>query len=98
MNFDGNVNEINVKKESLTEILRDIKNTIDGGLDTTKTTDPQKSDEVNTKKKKDEKDLLEIAKEKGLSALSADEQAKLKASNPQRQRKSRADTAYKRDL
>ncbi|HDZ5085451.1 TPA: hypothetical protein RTH03_000734 [Campylobacter jejuni] len=84
VNFDGNVNEFDVKKESLTEILRDMKNTIDGGLDATKIIDPQKSDdEVKAKRKKDEKDLLEIAKEKGLSALSADEQAKLKASNPQ---------------
>ncbi|EGA3414416.1 hypothetical protein H5O49_001588, partial [Campylobacter coli] len=38
---------------------------------------------IKEKDEKDDKDLLEIAKEKGLSALSADEQAKLKASNPQ---------------
>lgn len=89
VNFDGNINEFDVKKESLTDILRDIKNASGGSADATKITDPQKSDEndeVKIKKKKDEKDvkdLLEIAKEKGLSALSADEQAKLKASNPQ---------------
>lgn len=86
VNFDGNVNEFDVKEESSTEILIDIKNASGGGADTTKITDPQKSDEndeVKVKKKKDDKDLLEIAKEKGLSALSADEQAKLKASNPQ---------------
>ena len=79
-------NEFDVKEESSTEILIDIKNASGGGADTTKITDPQKSDEsdeVKVKKKKDDKDLLEIAKEKGLSALSADEQAKLKASNPQ---------------
>lgn len=89
VNFDGNINEFDVKKESLTDILRDIKNASGGSADATKIPDPQKSDEndeVKIKKKKDEKDvkdLLEIAKEKGLSALSADEQAKLKASNPQ---------------
>lgn len=86
VNFDGNVNEFDVKEESSTEILIDIKNALGGGADTTKITDPQKSDEndeVKVKKKKDDKDLLEIAKEKGLSALSADEQAKLKASDPQ---------------
>lgn len=86
VNFDGKVNEFDVKEESSTEILIDIKNASGGGADTTKITDPQKSeenDEVKVKKKKDDKDLLEIAKEKGLSALSADEQAKLKASDPQ---------------
>ena len=89
VNFHGNVNEFDVKEESLTDILRDIKNATGGSADATKITDPQKSnenDEVKVKKKKDEKDdkdLLEIAKEKGLSALSADEQAKLEASNPE---------------
>ncbi|MBC5857325.1 hypothetical protein Cjcuy013_02960 [Campylobacter jejuni] len=89
VNFDGNVDEFDVKEESLTEILRDIKNASGGSADATKITDPQKidkNDEVKVKKKKDEKDdkdLLQIAKEKGLSTLSADEQTKLKASNPQ---------------
>ncbi|MBZ7957954.1 hypothetical protein [Campylobacter molothri] len=86
VNFDGNVNKFDVKKESLTEILKDIKNASGGSADATKIIDPQKSDKndkVKVKKKKDDKDLLEIAKEKGLSALKADEQAKLKASNPQ---------------
>ncbi|MBO0066612.1 hypothetical protein, partial [Listeria monocytogenes] len=71
------------------EILNDISK-ISGRANAMQTIDPQKiykKDDsgvtIKEKDEKDDKDLLEIAKEKGLSALSADEQAKLKASNPQ---------------
>ncbi|HEG2285488.1 TPA: hypothetical protein SCT11_000959 [Campylobacter coli] len=90
VNKDGKVDDSDVKEPSMREILSDIKEASGGGANAMKTIDPQKiykKDDsgvtIKEKDEKDDKDLLEIAKEKGLSALSADEQAKLKASNPQ---------------
>ncbi|EAJ4060085.1 hypothetical protein DCN95_02645 [Campylobacter coli] len=90
VNKDGKVDDSDVKEPSMREILSDIKEASGGGANAMQTIDPQKiykKDDsgvtIKEKDEKDDKDLLEIAKEKGLSALSADEQAKLKASNPQ---------------
>ncbi|EAH5522953.1 hypothetical protein HJ677_001019 [Campylobacter coli] len=89
VNKDGKVDDSDVKEPSIGEILNDISK-ISGRANAMQTIDPQKiykKDDsgvtIKEKDEKDDKDLLEIAKEKGLSALSADEQAKLKASNPQ---------------
>ncbi|HHE9872258.1 TPA: hypothetical protein ACPHIO_001025 [Campylobacter coli] len=90
VNKDGKVDDSDVKEPSMREILSDIKEASGGGANAMKTIDPQKINKkddsgvtIKEKDEKDDKDLLEIAKEKGLSTLSADEQAKLKASNPQ---------------
>ncbi|EHN8259164.1 hypothetical protein KJ537_001060 [Campylobacter coli] len=87
VNKDGKVDDSDVKEPTMREILSDIKEASGGGANAMKTIDPQKinkkDDKENNIKEKEDEDLLEIAKEKGLSALSADEQAKLKASNPQ---------------
>ncbi|EOJ9064550.1 hypothetical protein [Campylobacter coli] len=84
---NGKIDDNDVKEPSMREILSDIKEASGGGANAMKTIDPQKinkkDDKENNIKEKEDEDLLEIAKEKGLSALSADEQAKLKASNPQ---------------
>lgn len=87
---NGKIDDNDVKEPSMREILSDIKEASGGGANAMKTIDPQKiykkDDSGVTIKEKDEKedeDLLQKAQEKGLSALSADEQAKLKASNPQ---------------
>ncbi|HHT6830658.1 hypothetical protein ACT6AA_05700 [Campylobacter coli] len=84
---NGKIDDSDVKEPSMREILSDIKEASGGGANAMKTIDPQKinkkDDKENNIKEKEDEDLLEIAKEKGLSALSADEQAKLKASNPQ---------------
>ncbi|WP_069284886.1 hypothetical protein [Campylobacter coli] len=89
VNKDGKVDDSDVKEPSMGEILNDISK-ISGRANAMQTIDPQKiykKDDsgvtIKEKDEKDDKDLLEIAKEKGLSTLSADEQAKLKASNPQ---------------
>ncbi|EJA2910145.1 hypothetical protein ACE4ON_000196 [Campylobacter coli] len=89
VNKDGKVDDSDVKEPTMREILNDISK-ISGRANAMQTIDPQKiykKDDsgvtIKEKDEKDDKDLLEIAKEKGLSALSADEQAKLKASNPQ---------------
>ncbi|EAJ0343553.1 hypothetical protein HKV50_000693 [Campylobacter coli] len=86
---NGKIDDNDVKEPSIGEILNDISK-ISGRANAMQTIDPQKiykKDDsgvtIKEKDEKDDKDLLEIAKEKGLSALSADEQAKLKASNPQ---------------
>ncbi|HEA8205088.1 TPA: hypothetical protein RXN70_000467 [Campylobacter coli] len=87
VNKDGKVDGSDVKEPSMREILSDIKEASGGGANAMKTIDPQKinkkDDKENNIKEKEDEDLLQKAKEKGLSALSADEQAKLKASNPQ---------------
>ncbi|BEJ81562.1 hypothetical protein B10460_01320 [Campylobacter coli] len=87
VNKDGKVDDNDVKEPSMREILSDIKEASGGGANAMKTIDPQKinkkDDKENNIKEKEDEDLLQKAKEKGLSALSADEQAKLKASNPQ---------------
>ncbi|AHK76108.1 hypothetical protein [Campylobacter coli] len=87
VNKDGKVDDSDVKEPSMREILSDIKEASGGGASAMKTIDPQKinkkDDKENNIKEKEDEDLLQKAKEKGLSALSADEQAKLKASNPQ---------------
>ncbi|EAH7507330.1 hypothetical protein EOE54_00360 [Campylobacter coli] len=87
VNKDGKVDDSDVKEPSMREILSDIKEASGSGANAMKTIDPQKinkkDDKENNIKEKEDEDLLQKAKEKGLSALSADEQAKLKASNPQ---------------
>ncbi|HED7342168.1 TPA: hypothetical protein SC679_000970 [Campylobacter coli] len=87
VNKDGKVDDSDVKEPSMREILSDIKEASGGGANAMKTIDPQKinkkDDKENNIKEKEGEDLLQKAQEKGLSALSADEQAKLKASNPQ---------------
>ncbi|EJJ7411043.1 hypothetical protein NJL15_001538 [Campylobacter coli] len=87
VNKDGKVDDSDVKEPSMREILSDIKEASGSGASAMKTIDPQKinkkDDKENNIKEKEDEDLLQKAKEKGLSALSADEQAKLKASNPQ---------------
>ncbi|HEA7843189.1 TPA: hypothetical protein RXM13_001302 [Campylobacter coli] len=87
---NGKIDDSDVKEPSMREILNDIIKT-SNRANAMQTIDPQKAYKkddsgeptIKEKDKKEDKDLLEIAKEKGLSALSADEQAKLKASNPQ---------------
>ncbi|EAI3813517.1 hypothetical protein YN74_05640 [Campylobacter coli] len=87
VNKDGKVDDSDVKEPSMREILSDIKEASGDGANAMKTIDPQKinkkDDKENNIKEKEDEDLLQKAQEKGLSALSADEQAKLKASNPQ---------------
>ncbi|HEF1433280.1 TPA: hypothetical protein R8S05_001079 [Campylobacter coli] len=87
VNKDGKVDDSDVKEPSMREILSDIKEASGGGASAMKTIDPQKinkkDDKENNIKEKEDEDLLQKAQEKGLNALSADEQAKLKASNPQ---------------
>ncbi len=87
VNKDGKVDDSDVKEPSMREILSDIKEASGGGANAMKTIDPQKinkkDDKENNIKEKEDEDLLQKAQEKGLSALSADEQAKLKASNPE---------------
>lgn len=65
------------------EILSDIKEASGGGANAMKTIDPQKinkkDDKENNIKEKEDEDLLQKTQEKGLSALSADDQAKLEA-------------------
>ncbi|MDD0799218.1 hypothetical protein PTT20_00810 [Campylobacter coli] len=84
VNKDGKVDDSDVKEPSMREILSDIKEASGGGANAMKTIDPQKinkkDDKENNIKEKEDEDLLQKAQEKGLSA---DEQAKLKASNPQ---------------
>ncbi|EAL0080250.1 hypothetical protein MOT47_000730 [Campylobacter coli] len=87
---NGKIDDSDVKEPSMREILNDIIKT-SNRANAMQTIDPQKvykkddsaEPTIKEKDKKEDKDILEIAKEKGLSALSADEQAKLKASNPQ---------------
>lgn len=87
VNKDGKVDDSDVKEPSMREILSDIKEASGGGANAMKTIDPQKinkkDDRENNIKEKEDEDLLQKAQEKGLSALSADEQAKLEASNPE---------------
>ncbi|EAI8343925.1 hypothetical protein AJO39_01585 [Campylobacter jejuni] len=87
VNKDGKVDDSGVKEPSMREILSDIKEASGGGANAMKTIDPQKinkkDDKENNIKEKEDEDLLQKAQEKGLSALSADEQAKLEASNPE---------------
>ncbi|EAI8589638.1 hypothetical protein ACNPXN_001196 [Campylobacter jejuni] len=87
VNKDGKVDDSDVKEPSMREILSDIKEASGSGANAMKTIDPQKinkkDDKENNIKEKEDEDLLQKAQEKGLSALSADEQAKLEASNPE---------------
>lgn len=87
VNKDGKVDDSDVKESSMREILSDIKEASGGGVNAMKIIDPQKinkkDDKENNIKEKEDEDLLQKAQEKGLSALSADEQAKLEASNPE---------------
>ncbi|TKX31535.1 hypothetical protein [Campylobacter estrildidarum] len=88
VNKDGNIDDSDVKEPSFREILGDLKEASGGGANAMQSVDPQKiqkkdDDKAKIKEKEnDDEDLLQKAQEKGLNSLSADEQAKLKASNP----------------
>ncbi|EAI7318735.1 hypothetical protein CLC02_03635 [Campylobacter jejuni] len=87
VNKDGKVDDSDVKEPSMREILSDIKEASGSGANAMKTIDPQKINKKDDKesniKEKEDEDLLQKAQEKGLNALSADEQAKLEVSNPE---------------
>ncbi|ARE81051.1 hypothetical protein [Campylobacter helveticus] len=90
VNLDGSVNEFDVKKQSLTEILRDLKNASGESADASKMQDTQKKvesddkDKIKEKKDEEEKTPLEKALEEGLESLSQEEKAQLESSHPQK--------------
>ena len=87
VNLDGSVNEFDVKKQSLTEILRDLKNASGESADASKMQDTQKkveSDDKDKIKDEEEKTPLEKALEEGLESLSQEEKAQLESSHPQK--------------
>ena len=79
VNKDGKIELGEEKPKSTKDLLSELKESLDN-----ETIDPQTNNNKKTKKtnKKEEEDLLEKAQEKGLSALSANEQEKLKTQNP----------------
>lgn len=86
INQDGKVSELDVKKESLSEILRDLKEANGGGANANIMQDSEKV-EIKDKKEeelKDERTPLEKALEEGFNSLSAEEKAKLESSHPQK--------------
>ncbi|MBS4280991.1 hypothetical protein CVU4313_00335 [Campylobacter vulpis] len=103
INKDGNVNELDVKKESLSEILRGLKEASGGGANATKMIDPQKNeqnddDEAKIKEKDEEKTPLEKALEEGFASLSAEEKAKLESSHPQKFKEFQLEQSFTQDL
>ncbi|MBS4275128.1 hypothetical protein CVULP_1330 [Campylobacter vulpis] len=103
INKDGNVNELDVKKESLSEILRGLKEASGGGANATKMIDPQKNeqnddDEAKIKEKDEEKTPLEKALEEGFASLSAEEKAKLESSHPQKFKEFQLEQSFTKDL
>ncbi|MBS4240197.1 hypothetical protein CVU5213_00350 [Campylobacter vulpis] len=103
INKDGNVNELDVKKESLSEILRGLKEASGGGANATKMIDPQKNeqnddDEAKIKEKDEEKTPLEKALEQGFASLSAEEKAKLESSHPQKFKEFQLEQSFTKDL
>lgn len=100
INKDGNVNELDVKKESLSEILRGLKEASGGGANANTMQDSEKI-EVKDKKEediKDERTPLEKALEEGFASLSAEEKAKLESSHPQKFKEFQLEQSFTQDL
>lgn len=100
INQDGSVNELDVKKESLSEILRDLKEASGGGANANTMQDSEKV-EVKDKKEeefKDERTPLEKALEEGFNSLSAEEKAKLESSHPQKFKEFQLEQSFTQDL
>lgn len=100
INQDGSVNELDVKKESLSEILRDLKEASGGGTNANIMQDSEKV-EVKEKKEeelKDERTPLEKALEEGFNSLSAEEKAKLESSHPQKFKEFQLEQSFTQDL
>lgn len=100
INQDGKVSELDVKKESLSEILRDLKEASGGGANANIMQDSEKV-EVKDKKEeelKDERTPLEKALEEGFNSLSAEEKAKLESSHPQKFKEFQLEQSFTQDL
>lgn len=100
INQDGSVNELDVKKESLSEILRDLKEASGGGANANIMQDSEKV-EIKDKKEeelKDERTPLEKALEEGFNSLSAEEKAKLESSHPQKFKEFQLEQSFTQDL
>lgn len=100
INQDGSVNELDVKKESLSEILRDLKEASGGGANANIMQDSEKV-EIKDKKEeelKDERTPLEKALEEGFNSLSAEEKAKLESSHPQKFKEFQLEQSLTQDL
>ncbi|MCR2108058.1 hypothetical protein CUPS4066_04950 [Campylobacter upsaliensis] len=100
INQDGSVNELDVKKESLSEILRDLKEASGGGANANIMQDSEKV-KVKDKKEeelKDERTPLEKALEEGFNSLSAEEKAKLESSHPQKFKEFQLEQSFTQDL
>lgn len=100
INQDGKVSELDVKKESLSEILRDLKEANGGGANANIMQDSEKV-EVKDKKEeelKDERTPLEKALEEGFNSLSAEEKAKLESSHPQKFKEFQLEQSLTQDL
>ncbi|QWU79428.1 hypothetical protein DU474_00040 [Campylobacter novaezeelandiae] len=87
VNKDGKIELGESKPDEPKEILNSLRESLNGSSKITDRIDPQKINEEQKKKikkvdNKKEEDLLKKAQEKGLSALSANEQEKLKTQNP----------------
>ncbi|MCR2104821.1 hypothetical protein CUPS4244_06985, partial [Campylobacter upsaliensis] len=105
INQDGKVSELDVKKESLSEILRDLKEASGGGANANIMQDSEKVKvkkvKVKDKKEeelKDERTPLEKALEEGFSSLSAEEKAKLESSHPQKFKEFQLEQSFTQDL
>ncbi|EMI4814904.1 hypothetical protein V6N98_000283 [Campylobacter upsaliensis] len=100
INQDGKVSELDVKKESLSEILRDLKEASGGGANANIMQDSEKV-KVKDKKEeelKDERTPLEKALEEGFNSLSAEEKAKLESSHPQKFKEFQLEQSLTQDL
>ncbi|MCR2100400.1 hypothetical protein [Campylobacter upsaliensis] len=100
INQDGKVSELDVKKESLSEILRDLKEASGGGANANIMQDSEKV-KVKDKKEeefKDERTPLEKALEEGFNSLSAEEKAKLESSHPQKFKEFQLEQSFTQDL
>lgn len=100
INQDGKVSELDVKKESLSEILRDLKEASGGGANANIMQDSEKV-EIKDKKEeelKDERTPLEKALEEGFNSLSAEEKAKLESSHPQKFKEFQLEQSLTQDL
>ncbi|MBK1963537.1 hypothetical protein F2N14_00915 [Campylobacter novaezeelandiae] len=87
VNKDGKIELGESKPDGPKEILNSLRESLNGSTKITDRIDPQKINEEQKKKikkvdNKKEEDLLKKAQEKGLNALSANEQEKLKTQNP----------------
>lgn len=87
VNKDGKIELGESKPDRPKEILNSLRESLNGSTKITDRIDPQKINEEQKKKikkvdNKKEEDLLKKAQEKGLNALSANEQEKLKTQNP----------------